>query len=357
MLRLLAQREQGYDDIAALMGLSVEEVRAKVVGALAQLEAEGQPRPDVPPPFPVAGEEGGPPAPSASAEQPAAEPKAEAPKEPPPTPPTPEPPPAKATPGDEPAARKAAPAAAASTGGGSPGGGRTVTIPSGRGLWPWIGGAVTIIVVVVVVILIAGGGGGGGSSSSTESAGTTAETANGTGAEEAETGEGSEAAEKASNSASSKSPTFAVLKPVGSGSATGKAIFGRVKNKLALQVVASGLETTGKSDAYTVWLAQTEKKMLPLASSQVTAKSKGKIAAQFEVPTEVLAYLANGTFDQIYVTHTQNAQLAASLKEATQKKEAPAYTGEPVLKGAVTGPIVGAALREEEKKEAEEKGE
>ena len=30
MLRLLAQREQGYEDIAALMGLSVDEVRAKV---------------------------------------------------------------------------------------------------------------------------------------------------------------------------------------------------------------------------------------------------------------------------------------------------------------------------------------
>src|SRR6201999_1448479 len=53
MLRLLASGEQGYDDIAALMGLSVTEVRAKVVGALAQLEAEGKPVPDVP--SPVAG--------------------------------------------------------------------------------------------------------------------------------------------------------------------------------------------------------------------------------------------------------------------------------------------------------------
>ena len=35
MLRLLAQREQGYEDIAALMGLSVDEVRAKVDDALA----------------------------------------------------------------------------------------------------------------------------------------------------------------------------------------------------------------------------------------------------------------------------------------------------------------------------------
>src|ERR1700742_1425786 len=36
MLRLLASGEQGYDDIAALMGLSVTEVRAKVVGGRAQ---------------------------------------------------------------------------------------------------------------------------------------------------------------------------------------------------------------------------------------------------------------------------------------------------------------------------------
>src|ERR1700759_3362390 len=52
MLRLLAQGEQGYADIAALMGLSEEDVRAKVVGALAQLQAEGKPAPDVPPPVP-----------------------------------------------------------------------------------------------------------------------------------------------------------------------------------------------------------------------------------------------------------------------------------------------------------------
>src|SRR5829696_1569660 len=48
MLRLQAQREEGYDDIAALTGGSVEEVRAKVKGALAELDAASpsQPRPD-----------------------------------------------------------------------------------------------------------------------------------------------------------------------------------------------------------------------------------------------------------------------------------------------------------------------
>ena len=52
MLRLLASGEQGYADIAALLGLSEDEVRAKVVGALAQLQAEGKPAPAVPPPVP-----------------------------------------------------------------------------------------------------------------------------------------------------------------------------------------------------------------------------------------------------------------------------------------------------------------
>src|ERR1700759_3717433 len=75
MLRLLAQGEQGYADIAALMGLSEEDVRAKVVGALAQLQAEGKPAPDIPPPIPGGAKpaaEATPPEPEAGVEAPAA---------------------------------------------------------------------------------------------------------------------------------------------------------------------------------------------------------------------------------------------------------------------------------------------
>jgi hypothetical protein len=206
---------------------------------------------------------------------------------------------------------------------------------------------VAIIAVVVIVILVAGGG--GGNSSSTEAAATST-------SEEAEA-ENGETSGTASNPATSKEATVAVLKPVGGGSASGKATFGRIKNKLALLVEAEGLETTGKNDAYTVWLAQNENKMLPLASSPVAAKAKGKIAAEFVVKTEILAYLANGTFNQIYVTHTENAQLKASVEAAVKQGVAPEYTGETVLHGTVTGPIVGAALRAEEAQEAKEKGE
>ena len=42
MIRLLAQREEGYEDIAALMGLSVEEVRARVKEALEELDESGE---------------------------------------------------------------------------------------------------------------------------------------------------------------------------------------------------------------------------------------------------------------------------------------------------------------------------
>ena len=50
MLRLLAQREEGYDDIAALTGSSLEDVRAKVKGALAGLEGETTPAKPAEPP-------------------------------------------------------------------------------------------------------------------------------------------------------------------------------------------------------------------------------------------------------------------------------------------------------------------
>ena len=81
--------------------------------------------------------------------------------------------------------------------------------------------------------------------------------------------------------------------------------------------------------------------MLPLASTAVGAN--GKIGAQVQVPTEVLAYLANETFDQLDISLTEDATLKASLTKATKEKKAPIYTGEDILRGTITGPIVGAA--------------
>lgn len=206
-----------------------------------------------------------------------------------------------------------------------------------RGLWAIVAG-VAIVVLFVVILLVSGGGGGSSSSSTTTTSAGREET--------------KQALEEAA-AKQGKQVTKAVLSPVDGSEASGLAVFGRVKKKLALQVFAQGLEETSKGEAYTIWLAASETKMLPLASTPVG--KDGKISAQVEVPVEVLAYLANETFDQIAITKTDDSQLEASLAQATKEKKAPAYTGTAVLRGAVTGPIIGAASRLEAKEGEEGK--
>ncbi len=330
MLRLLASGEQGYADIAALLGQSEDEVRAKVVGALAQLQAEGKPAPDVPPPIAGGAK------PAAEVTPPEPEPVAETPKA------TPEPEPvvadAVAPSADAAAAAPASPPPSSLP----PSGGRTITLPSGRKAWLLAGGVLAAIAAIVVVIVLVSGG-GDGSSSTASSEGT---------ANVAEEG-------KDESEAGAKPATEAKLEAVDGSEAKGLASFGRVKNKLALQVEATGLTPTeeGKT-SYAIWLAQSPRKMIPLASTGVKASGKGAgmIAAQFEVPIEVLGYLASGTFDQIAITKVDNQRFEAGIEAARKQKKTPTYLGEEVLRGTVTGPIVGLATREEEAKKAEEKG-
>jgi hypothetical protein len=354
MLRLLASGEQGYADIAALLGQSEDEVRAKVVGALAQLQAEGKPAPDVPPPIPGGAKpaaEVAAPEPEAVASAPSEEPEpaiadavapsadaqsaeAKAPK------------PAAAPKAGQPSVpKRVAVSPTPPAAGRPPSKGRTITLPAGRKAWLWGAGVLAAIVAIVVVILLVSGGGSdkGSTGASTEGATTVAEEGKG----ETSAGEGA------------KPATEAELKAVDGSEAKGFASFGRVKNKLALQIEATGLAPTTASTSYAIWLAQNPRKMIPLASTAVkgTGKAAGVIAAQFEVPVKILGYLASGTFDQIAITKVDNEQFQAGIEAATKQKETPTYLGEEVLRGTITGPIVGLAVRQEEAKKAEEEGE
>lgn len=280
ILRLLSQRgEQGYEDLAALLGVSVDEVHSRAKEAASQLEAEGIPAPAIPEPSAAA-----PPKPQAAPALPKGPPK----------------PPLK----------------------------KELKLLENRGLWAILAG-VAILVIFLVIVLTSGGS---NSSPNTEPTGKV-------------TNKAVEALEK-SAAKTGKQVTKAVLDPVDGSEASGVAVFGRVKNKLALQVFAEGLSETESGEGYTIWLAASEKKMLPLASTPVG--KDGKISAQVEVPVELLAYLANETFGQIAVTRTDESQLKASLAKATKEKKAPVYTGTEVLRGTVTGPIVGAANKLEE---------
>jgi hypothetical protein len=289
ILRLLSQRgAQGYEDLAALMGIPVDEVHAKAKQAAAALEAEGIPAPSIPEP-------GGKAAPP--------------PEEPKPIPPRPK----------VHSAKEAA---------------HEVKLLENRGLWAILAG-VAIVVLFVVILFVSGGDDDSGSDSTAAASTTSCKL----GTAPKPTGK-SIGALAAAAVKGSKESTRAVLNPVDGSEAGGLAVFGRVKNSLALQIAVEGLPPSDDC-GYTIWVAASPQKMLPLASTEVG--KDGKISAQVEVPVEILGYLANETFGQIAITRTDESQLKASLAKATKEKKAPLYTGDEVLRGAVRGPIVGAA--------------
>ncbi len=296
MLRLLSQRgEEGYDDMAALMGISVEEVRRRVKEALAEAA-----KPD---------------APAAEAPQPAAEPSA---------PPPPEPPAAQAQPPASPPPATAAGDASTPGGGGKqrpklPG----LKLPKDRGALIGLGAGALVVVIFVIVLLV----GGGSDSSST---GTTTS---------AETGQGG------ASPAASENPnlTQAALSPVDGSDASGTALFGRFKKSVLLQVTAEGLEPSKSGESYAVWLSHSGKAMVPVGTAK--APSSGDLAARFQIPTAVLVLVARSAFNEIDITRTTDATLNAAIAKARQSKSEAAYTGTDVLRGKITGPFVGSASK------------
>lgn len=292
ILRLLSQRgAQGYEDLSALMGISAAEVHRRARQAASELESEGIPAPSIPEP----------------------DGSAPAPPSPEPRPVAPEP---KPIPKHEHHTLKED--------------AHRLKLLEGRGLWALLAGAAAVV-LFVIFILVGGDGTDGGADSTTT-------------ASDTPSGETVAALEKASEGGD-KEVTKASLQAVDGSEAVGVAIFGRVKKSLALQVAAEGLEPAEEGEGYTIWLAASPQKMLPLASTEVG--EDGRIGAQVTVPVEVLAYLANETFREITITRTDETELKASLAKATKEKDAPEYTGEEVLNGEVTGPIVGAANRKE----------
>ena len=280
LLRLLAQREQGYEDIAALKGKSVEDVRAEVREAIAAMDA---PPPEPPPP---------PPAPAPA--------------------PTPDPTPEAASTAEAPSspAPERSPTAKPAPSG------RSVPVERRR-IVAIAGGALAIVAIVLGAVALFGGTSGSGSSE--PSAGSATELA---ASEEGKV-------------------TQAVLEPADGSEASGRAIFGRVgKEEVVLQVTAEGLEPTEKGQSYTVWLYRSPK--LALRVGSVPVGEDGKLGARFAIPAELLAYVASGAFDQVYVSRTSDAAYQREVAKAKKEKSLPPYSGETALSGKITGPVAKA---------------
>lgn len=299
MLRLLAQREEGYEDIAALIGTTVEEVRVRVKEALAEVEESGtaatepaaEPPPPPPPPEPAPeptppqAEEPAPPAPAAA--EPAA-PGQVAPKP--------------RMPRRRPAKRPA-----------TPGG---LRLPKDRGALIGLGAGALAVIVLAVILAVSDSGDSGSTVSSTTPT----------------------ASEGTNASTSNPNLTEAILSPADGGDASGRALFGRFKKNVLLQVEAEGLDPAPSGETYTVWLYRSPKLALRIGS--VPLASSGKIAAQLPIPTELLAYVAGGAFNQVDLALTPTADYKAAVAKAKSEKSLPPYIGESVLRGEITGPAI-----------------
>ena len=108
-------------------------------------------------------------------------------------------------------------------------------------------------------------------------------------------------------------------------------------------MTAEGLEATEKGQSYTVWLYRTPK--LSLRVGSVPVGEDGKLGARFSIPAELLAYVAGGAFNQVYVSRTSDAAYQREVAKAKKEKGLPRYTGETVLTGKITGPVAKAGRR------------
>ncbi|HEX9967037.1 MAG TPA: hypothetical protein VGB06_03730 [Solirubrobacterales bacterium] len=134
-----------------------------------------------------------------------------------------------------------------------------------------------------------------------------------------------------------KRATQAVLSPVDGSDASGRALFGRFKQKVALVLAAKGLSPSPAGSSYAVSLVNADDERIPIAATRVG--DNGAIATQIEVPTTVLGALASG-YDEMEISLVVNKELEAALKEAQGAESAPDFDSEPVLRGEVTGPVV-----------------
>ncbi|HEX5761614.1 MAG TPA: hypothetical protein VFY04_00640 [Solirubrobacterales bacterium] len=137
-----------------------------------------------------------------------------------------------------------------------------------------------------------------------------------------------------------KRATQAVLRPVDGGDASGRALFGRFKQQVALVLAAKGLERSPPGQSYAVSLVNADGERIPIAATRVGGN--GSIATQIEVPATVLGALAGG-YDEMEVSLVVNKELETALKRARGKESAPDFGAEPVLRGEVTGPVVVGA--------------
>ena len=187
-----------------------------------------------------------------------------------------------------------------------------------------VGGGLVVLAIVVIAAGVFGGDGDDGGATTDE---TTASNGGTTGATGSTGVAGTE-----------PNATFAVLEPQNGTDATGGAEFGQLRNKPYLQINASGLAPSPEGDNYVIWLYGSDDNAFPLSFEKVG--DEGTLRGLAPIPAQVLAVLSQGRFNSIDISLTDVAELQQALKRAQRQQAPPPYVGESVLRGRIQGPGV-----------------
>jgi hypothetical protein len=339
MLQLLLERGQSYDDIASLLGLGTDEVRARARGALQEIggtdpdaqvgltdyllgQADPIGRAD------VARHLQSDPETRDLADKLAAQLRVLAPA---------------ADLPEIPAAKDVRPARARRTGpapGAAPepkpahtpatGAGAGLSSQQRKLIGGLIGGGLVVILIVLLAAGVFGGDDSGDGGTETTAEASEPDEGGATGA----TGDNLPAGNAAGR-------TFAILEPQGDSEARGAAQFGRIRQRAYLQVDIAGLPPSPEGQNYVIWFYGSDRSAFPLSFERVG--ENGQLRGLAPIPAEVLGALQQGLFRFIDVSLTDVSELRAALRQARGQRQPPPYVGESILRGRIQGPGAEAA--------------
>lgn len=163
------------------------------------------------------------------------------------------------------------------------------------------------VLAVVVVLAIAGAfsGGGGGGATNTQA---TTQSAN-----------------------SNENLTRVVLTPSGGGKQSGQAVFARAGDQPFMQINLAGLSAPSPGQVYVPWLYISRKQAFPMGILKVA--KNGNASGQVAIPQQVVSLLP--TFHSVVVSLADAQTVSADLQGAAKKSSFPSFSGQTVLAGDI----------------------
>jgi hypothetical protein len=138
-------------------------------------------------------------------------------------------------------------------------------------------------------------------------------------------------------------PTRAILQPIGDSTASGIIAFRKKPDGTPLvKIRLKGLRSASDGTRYVFWQLGSRHDMVVFAG--YLARSDGRISRKIETATEPFYFIEAGTKTEILVTEMSNSQWQNVF--ASEDPWDPVVIGTPLLRGPITGSLVGATASE-----------